>query len=282
MIEAIQIFGFGDSNQWDIMISMSASGAKVLNASWGSHWHSETQQNIVYAINENGTLIIGAAGNSDSEEYFYPASYDKVLSVTSTSINDSHISPWGTAHTHNDKVDVCAPGYDVLSTCGSSNDCYSPSSGTSFSSPIVAGLAGLVYSINPYFSTSMVTKIIKYSCDNINDVNQEYIGMIGTGRINAYTAVTAASVLTSAPTDILVNANYLDPNNINEDIVLNGIHYIDEKIHIYPGGKLTISGVVFLSEDAEIIVDRSYNYPFRNGGELVIDGGVLLSAGDYL
>ena len=128
----------------------------------------------------------------------------------------------------------------------------------------------------------MVTNIIKYTCDDIYDINQEYLGLLGIGRINAFTAVSAASVLMTAPTDILVNANYLDPNNINENIVLNGIHYIDEKIHIYPGGKLTIHGIVFLSEDAEIIVDRSYNYPFRNGGELVIDGGVLLSAGNYL
>jgi hypothetical protein len=128
----------------------------------------------------------------------------------------------------------------------------------------------------------MVTNIIKYTCDNIYDINQEYLGLLGLGRINAFTAVNAATVLMSAPTDILVNANYLDPNNFNEDILLDGIHYIDEKIHIFPGGKLTIHGIVFLSEDAEIIVDRSYNYPFRNGGELIIDGGVLLSAGDYL
>jgi subtilisin family serine protease len=281
MIEAIDSYIF-ISNKWDIMINMSANGANVLNASWVETQPSMTIQNIVNTITENGTLIVAAAGNSDSETYFYPASYDHVLSVTSTSLNDSHISPWGTAHTHNDKVDVCAPGYDVLSTCASSNDCYSPSSGTSFSSPIVSGLAGLVFSVNPNFTPSIVTKIIKYTCDNINDINPAYIDLIGTGRINAYTAVSAAEVLQSSPTNILVNVNFLDPNNVNEDIVLDGTHYIDEKICVYPGGKLTIKGVVFLSEEAEIIVDRSYNYPFRNGGELIIDGGVLLSAGDYL
>ena len=274
--------GIGDYNK---LLQLSNNGAKVLNVSWSSSFISLTQQQMINVITDNGTLIVAGAGNNEygnNTDLRYPASYDHVISVTATGPNDSHVSNLGEVYTHNEKVDVCAPGYGVLSTCADNNSCYSTSSGTSFSSPIVAGLAGLVFTVNPDFSPKMVSKIIKYSSEDIYDINPNYIGLLGTGRLDAYKAVSAAEIISGIPENIYVNSNYLIPNTPNEEIILDGIYFIDEEIHIYPGGKLTITGTVFLSENAKIVVERAHNVaPLRDAAELIVDGARLLSAGDY-
>ena len=121
--------------------------ANIINLSLGGSTYSRTQELIInYAVSQNIT-VVAAAGNDGATAKEYPAAYQNVIAVgASDDANDrasfSNYGNW---------VDVLAPGEDIWSTSTSSanlND-YGFFSGNSFSSPIVAGLCGLMLSINP-------------------------------------------------------------------------------------------------------------------------------------
>ena len=80
------------------------------------------------------------------------------------------------------RVDVLAPGVDIYSTV---KEGYEEKNGTSMAAPHVAGVAALVFSLNPDFEGSQVKEII---CDTATGQygNNKY------GLINANAAVKAA------------------------------------------------------------------------------------------
>ncbi len=115
-------------------------GAEVINLSLAAEEADSPQ--IKKAINQAGAagaVVVAAAGNyGKSSKTVYPAAYRNVVAVAATNGNDrraenSSIGDW---------VDVAAPGVGILSTSGSSG--YKRDSGTSFSAPFVAGVAGLL------------------------------------------------------------------------------------------------------------------------------------------
>ena len=250
------------------LLDLFYQGAKVLNCSWKGAY-SVSNNSIVQFINSNGGLIIAAADNHDSENYVYPACYDNVLAVTSTGPGDSlefynPIYNQIQIHNHHDRVDVCAPGHLVRSL-GPLNT-YAESSGTSFASPIVVGSAGLVYSEIPNASPKIVRDILQWSCKYIDDINEEYTNLLGYGRIDAYEAVRAASLMPD------IASNYYINNG--ENVTWDTPKWVDNEIRIYNGGQLTITSPVFFNENAKIVVER--------GGLLTIDKGYLTSYGDFL
>lgn len=206
-------------------------GVKVVNCSFAGSYYNAMHDAAITEISQTlGVLFVAGAGNNKYEPYNvykYPASYDSVLSVTSVgnrydygsqeasddnfwarSWKDVHEFRPHTAetksHTHNDKVDVSAPGHWVQWANDNyfnpnTNQGYYLGIGTSASSPIAAGLAALIYSINPNFTAQEVKDIIKNTADDIYHIpeNQPYIGQLGTGRINAFRAVKTADCIVS-------------------------------------------------------------------------------------
>lgn len=171
-------------------------GAKIVNCSWGNTTFNQLAQDVVDdATLLNDVLIIASAGNANSINYYYPASYEYVLSVTGVDANDQ-VDPAGatTPFTRNDSVDVSAPGFNVFSTARFNNVYYyQTTGGTSIAAPLVAGVAGLVWSQFPTMTALEVAERIKCTADNIDAVpgNEIYAGLIGTGRVNAYAALTS-------------------------------------------------------------------------------------------
>jgi len=96
-------------------------------------------------------------------------------------------------HTHNDSIDIVAPGYIVPAPRDLDN--YIVGSGTSYASPIVAGAAALMYAVNPNITAERVKEILEETADDkIFDIpqNNPYINGLGAGRLNAYGAVLKA------------------------------------------------------------------------------------------
>jgi subtilisin family serine protease len=90
-----------------------------------------------------GTLLIAAASNEDSSQRAYPASVSEVISVSALAddLKKAAFSNYGPS------VDIGAPGELIDSTVpGGSTEKIS---GTSMASPVVAGVAALILSINP-------------------------------------------------------------------------------------------------------------------------------------
>lgn len=180
------------------------NGADVINMSWGGTGFSQTGQNIMnYAYNAK-CINVAAAGNDNVNTIFYPAGYANVISVASTNTTDakSSFSNYGTW------VDVSSPGSEIRSTYFNASfaGTYANLSGTSMASPMVAGLAGLVLSVNPEMSQVQATDCILNTTDNIDSFNGGFIGQLGSGRINAHEAVLCALATVNAPPVPIVQA----------------------------------------------------------------------------
>jgi hypothetical protein len=131
----------------------------------------------------------------------------RIIIVTSTDKNDNHtFFENGVNHTHSHfpEVDICAPGYDVMGADRTSimdsttGNCvknplpyYGSFGGTSFATPIVAGVCALMKSVNSSLTPWAIQDIIKMAVDPVNDAYL-YPGLVGAGRINAYKAVKVA------------------------------------------------------------------------------------------
>lgn len=166
-----------------------ASGADIINMSWGGPGFSNTHQTLMNVAHRRGIILVAAAGNDNNAENSYPVGYQHVIGVAATDRNDrkASFSSFGLF------VDVSAPGVDILSTIpGAGNNRYGTNSGTSFSSPIVAGLLGLMRSVNPCLSPDEAEAILKETAVDIDGENPDFAGQLGAGRIDAAAAVAAA------------------------------------------------------------------------------------------
>jgi Subtilase family len=80
--------GYGQFKTLPQLVELSKAGAKVINCSWGVTRYYETAQQAIYEMLDNGTIIVAAGHNksflkSKGELFYYPASYDKVIAVSS-------------------------------------------------------------------------------------------------------------------------------------------------------------------------------------------------------
>ena len=72
------------------LVELSRMGAKVINCSWGLAHYYETAQQAIYEMLENGTVVVAIGHNpsfvkTQGKKFYYPASYDKVIAVSSAS-----------------------------------------------------------------------------------------------------------------------------------------------------------------------------------------------------
>ncbi|KNZ70036.1 peptidase S8 and S53 subtilisin kexin sedolisin [Thermincola ferriacetica] len=186
--------GFSDMDIADAIYWAVDHGARVINLSLGGYGYSFTLQNAVnYALNKN-VVVVAAAGNDSTDIPTYPAAYEGVIGVAATDEYDSDavFSNFGSY------IDISAPGTNIYSTVptyyvsGFSIN-YDYSHGTSMASPAVAGLAGLILSVNPSLNRVQVES---YICQNAQDINVTgteagWDPYTGWGRINAYKTLLA-------------------------------------------------------------------------------------------
>lgn len=163
------------------------NGADIINCSWGSLGYSQLEQEVIDYAADLGALVVAAAGNEQSNCLFYPAAYHQVLSVAATDLSDriasySNYGFW---------VDLAAPGNSIYGTWQPGT--YTFSSGTSFSSPIVAGIAALVKAQHQDWSPGAVAEKVRLACDNIGSLNPNFDRQLGYGRANAQRAVLASN-----------------------------------------------------------------------------------------
>jgi len=159
-------------------------GVRIINISFGGSTSSSTLQNAVnYAWNK-GAVIFAAASNYNTSTPYYPAACTNVVSVSATDANDAKAS----FSNYGSTIDIAAPGVSILTTTNGGG--YGSVSGTSFSSPIAAGLGALILSVNPTLTNAQVVDIITRNADDIGTPGfDQYFGY---GRINVLKSLTAA------------------------------------------------------------------------------------------
>jgi subtilisin family serine protease len=130
-------------------------GANVISMSFEIADSSPALQNAIqYALSKNVTLV-AASGNDAGQIMVYPAGYNSVIGVGSTSNTDgkSTFTNFGT-----NAVFVAAPGEGVISTYPGGS--YAAGWGTSFSAPLVAGEAALVLQARPGYHPGDVANAV--------------------------------------------------------------------------------------------------------------------------
>lgn len=171
------------------------NGAKVISMSLGgSYPHEMVKAAVQYAYN-TGAVLVSAAGNGYGSPVNYPGAYDQYcLTVGATDHNDELADFSSTGP----EVDVTAPGVDIYSGYRLVDeweeihyDTSAVMSGTSAATPFVSGLAALIRAQHPEMTNAQVVDQIKYTTEDVNSA--KYKGediYMGTGRINAYNALT--------------------------------------------------------------------------------------------
>jgi len=162
-------------------------GCSIVNCSWGNTFNTGPygQDVIDYASINKEALVVAACGNDNSIVAFYPASYNYVLSVASSDINDNKSS----SSSYGYFVDISTPGDNVWSTdVGGTYNAYS---GTSHASPITAGCAALLKSKYPSLTGLQIAEKLKVSSDIIDTIssNLPYKDLLGAGRLNVFSAL---------------------------------------------------------------------------------------------
>ncbi|TCP58232.1 thermitase [Tumebacillus sp. BK434] len=157
------------------------NGAKVISMSLGGGAYSSTFQSAITYAWGKGAVIVAAAGNNGNTTVQYPANYNDVLSVAATTSTDAKAS----FSTYGTWVDIAAPGNAIYSTAKGGG--MTTMSGTSMATPVVAGVAGLVWNrFGTSASPATIVNKITSTADAIAGTGSYWI----YGRVNAYKAVT--------------------------------------------------------------------------------------------
>jgi subtilisin family serine protease len=156
-------------------------GARVANVSYIAT-DSSTVRTAAQHMQSRGGVVTVSAGNYSTFDSAPDNPY--VLTVSATDISDvlSGFSNYG------NNIDLAAPEAVYTTTRGGG---YSYQGGTSFSAPIVAGVAALVLSAKPNLTGAQVQDILKQNADDLGVSGWD--SNYGWGRINAARAVNAAS-----------------------------------------------------------------------------------------
>jgi subtilisin family serine protease len=153
--------------------------ANVVNMSFDVSTPSAALSQAVSYANQNGVVLVAAAGNENTSAPVYPAALNgNVLGIASTTNWDarSSFSNYG-----NSDVWIAAPGEYIISTFPGGS--YASASGTSFSSPLVAGTAALLLSAQASLNQATAASALSHAVQLTPDLHN--------GRLDVYQAVSA-------------------------------------------------------------------------------------------
>jgi subtilisin family serine protease len=193
------------------------NGADIINFSSTGDLFLLPERLAFQAAYKAGVLSVVAAGNEAgnndmalpdftntklADAPLFPASYDipGILSVAASNDQDQYGYATGCAiqsqkptpcfftNFGHDSVDLAAPGVDIFTTSPPGSSAVVD--GTSFSAPIVAGVAGLVKSVHPEYSAIQLRNAVLNAVDHPADLAGGWTAT--SGRVNAATALVAS------------------------------------------------------------------------------------------
>jgi subtilisin family serine protease len=209
VVKALNEFGHTRASYLAEGILYAANnGARIINVSVGGKELTRAEKLAVEHARKKGALVIVAAGNDGVDvSSFGPAGVPGVLAVAATDTKDARasFSNWGPG------ISLAAPGMDVLSLRARRTDFmrdipevkYTPgeafvgpdaryyhTSGTSFSAPIVSGVASLVLSKHPELTPDQLRDVLQQSAKDIEVPGQDQY--TGFGLVDARSALGAS------------------------------------------------------------------------------------------
>ncbi len=178
--------GFNSTNVAAAFTYATNNGAKIINTSYNIDGFAN-DPTVTAAFNylyDNGVLHFNSAGNNNALNPPRQVFHQSML-VANTNSTDVRSS----SSNHGTGVDLAAPGTSILATVPGSS--YGTKSGTSMAAPNAAAVAALVWSANPGFTRDQVAARVYATTNNIDAQNPSYVGLLGSGRVNSFQALTA-------------------------------------------------------------------------------------------
>ncbi len=252
-------FSTSIENGYEAILYAAGVGADIINCSWGSGSKGQAEAEIIKTVVNSGVVIVAAAGNNGSNAPFFPASYDGVMSVAAVDRRDKKAY----FSNYDKSVDISAPGVAILSSVP--NNDYNYLDGTSFASPITAGVATLLKAKRREYTNIQLIEHLKVTTTNIDTLNLNYVGKIGKGRVNAFNALSKDN----AKSVILTNYKIEDENK-------DGVFDPGEKIEITASFQNildSLTGVKVLANS-----DAPFNLTFSKADFFIGDMSVGLEA----
>lgn len=163
----------------------------IINYDFAAGLALQSELESIQQGEEKGVLVIAAAGNAGTTDWYYPAANSCVLGVGSINRNDQLV----TSSNHGFHLDMVAPGLTIASTDlpgerGYSGEDYARASGTSFAAPHVSGTAALIRSIRPDLSAQDIFDILLKSARDLGEPGFDPI--FGYGALDARAALELA------------------------------------------------------------------------------------------
>ena len=212
------------------------SGVHVSSNSWGGGTPNTTLTNAINNLSNNGRgglgcVVLFASGNDGRNPPFYPSYLASVVCVGASTRHDQKKAAgtgnqwwWGGNYGEdvNGDLDLVAPticyttdirgtgGYNT--SAGTAGDYYATFNGTSAACPNAAGVAAMIFSINPNFTRDQVLDYLFRGCEKIDNVGYNTIKTygywneyFGYGRVNALNSVRLAMGVDVTPPTIVHN-----------------------------------------------------------------------------
>jgi serine protease len=250
-IMPLRVLGKNEGTTYDIMQAVRfAAGlpndsgilpdkpADIINLSLGGFGYNAEEDQLFSQVRNLGIIVVAAAGNENTSEPSFPASYTGVFSVSAldTNANPTNYSNYGS------NIDIAAPGGDVyanesegvLSTLVTDNNGLPQADfafyeGTSMASPHVAGMFALMKAVYPGLTASTVEKLLKAGklTDDLGMPGRD--DYFGYGSANALKAVQEAIAIKNGATLPTISFDfkasksfiYLTGSNVSELIITN-------------------------------------------------------------
>jgi len=175
-------------------------GDRVASVSYSGVDISSNLTTATY-IKSIGGLLVWAAGNDGRNLTYGNRDSDDIIVVGATDSSDTlaYFSAYGQF------VDVTAPGVGIYTTDADNDSDYASVSGTSFATPLTAGLVALIWSYNPTLTPDQVESVLKQGCDDLGDSGVDNI--YGYGRINVYGSLSLVYPCESTCGDNILECN---------------------------------------------------------------------------
>lgn len=238
-------------------------GAKVANLSFYGCETSSSARSAAQYMKNKGGLVVTSAGNYGKEETITPS--DTMITVSATTSGDG-FAGWSS---YGSFVDVAAPGEGIWTTVNGGG--YGAVSGTSFSSPVTAGVVALMMAANPSLAAADVEKKLYASAADLGDAG--FDKYYGNGRIDAAAAVqsvkTAVSADTTAPT-----ASITSPTGGS---TVKGLVAVD----VSASDNVGVARVELWVNGSKLASDTAAPYAFSWDSTTVADGSAQLAAYAY-
>jgi hypothetical protein len=158
-------------------------GARIANISYGDLTSSAAVASAADYMKSKGGLEFVSAGNTGTDQGA-PVSNSMIV-VSATDSNDSRAS-WSS---YGSFVALSAPGAGIWTT--SRGGIYQAWSGTSFSSPLAAGVAAVMMTANPALGAAQVELLMYSSSVDLGTTGRD--PQFGFGRVDAAAGAQAAA-----------------------------------------------------------------------------------------